>query len=208
MSFFAWAVMGAYLAIQWRFNIRVLGSFLSPLAAIMMISSSFLPAPTGAVSPVLRSFWLILHVVTAFAGNGIFAIACLAGIMYLIQESRIKSKQLGAMSQRLPSLETLDGLNYQCLILGFPLLTFGLVSGSLYAHYTLGAFWRWDPKEVWSLITWLLYAALLHGRLVSGWRGRRSALLSILFFLVLVFSFLGLKFLVQGYHTFSAFQQG
>jgi cytochrome c-type biogenesis protein CcsB len=207
LSFFAWAVMGAYLVIQWRFNIRVLGSFLSPLAAIMMISSSFLPAPTGAVNPVLRSFWLILHVVTAFAGNGIFAIACLAGIMYLIQESRIKSKQLGAMSQRLPSLETLDGLNYQCLILGFPLLTFGLVSGSLYAHYTLGAFWRWDPKEVWSLITWLLYAALLHGRLVSGWRGRRSALLSILFFLVLVFSFLGMKFLVQGYHTFSAFQQ-
>ncbi len=208
LSFFAWAVMGAYLVIQLRFNIRVLGSFLSPLAAIMMISSSFLPAPTGAVNPVLRSFWLILHVVTAFAGNGIFAIACLAGIMYLIQEGRIKSKQLGAMSQRLPSLETLDGLNYQCLILGFPLLTFGLVSGSLYAHYTLGTFWRWDPKEVWSLITWLLYAALLHGRLVSGWRGRRSALLSILFFLVLVFSFLGMKFLVQGYHTFSAFQQG
>jgi cytochrome c-type biogenesis protein CcsB len=207
LSFFAWAVMGAYLVIQLRFNIRVLGSFLSPLAAIMMISSSFLPAPSGAVNPILRSFWLVLHVVTAFAGNGIFAIACLAGVMYLIQESRIKSKQLGAMSQRLPSLETLDGLNYQCLILGFPLLTFGLVSGSLYAHYTLGSFWRWDPKEVWSLITWLLYAALLHGRLVSGWRGRRSALLSILFFLVLVFSFLGMKFLVQGYHTFSAFQQ-
>lgn len=208
LSFFAWAVMGAYLVIQLRFNIRVLGSFLSPLAAIMMISSSFLPVPAGEVNPVLRSFWLILHVVTAFAGNGIFAIAGLAGIMYLIQESRIKSKQLGAMSQRLPSLETLDGLNYQCLILGFPLLTIGLVSGSLYAHYTLGAFWRWDPKEVWSLITWLLYAALIHGRLVSGWRGRRSALLSILFFLVLVFSFLGLKFLVQGYHTFSAIQQG
>ncbi|MBI5583739.1 MAG: c-type cytochrome biogenesis protein CcsB [Deltaproteobacteria bacterium] len=208
LSFFAWAVMGAYLIIQLRFNVRVLGSFLSPLAAIMMISSSFLPVPTGAVNPILRSFWLILHVVVAFAGNGIFAIAFLSGIMYLIQESRIKSKQLGAIYHRLPSLETLDALNYQCLIVGFPLMTLGLVSGSLYAHYTLGSFWRWDPKEVWSLITWLLYAALLHGRLVSGWRGRRSALLSILFFLVLVFSFLGMKFLVQGYHTFSAFQQG
>lgn len=208
LSFFAWALMGAYLVLQLHFNIRVLGSFLSPLAAIMMISSSFLPAPSGPVNPILRSFWLIIHVLTAFAGNGIFAIAFLAGIMYLIQERQIKSRRPGALYHRLPSLEMLDALNYQCLILGFPLLTFGLVSGSLYAHYTLGSFWRWDPKEVWSLITWLLYAVLIHGRLASGWRGRRSALLSIIFFLVLVFSFLGVKFLVQGYHTFSAFQQG
>jgi len=196
LSFFAWAIMGAYLIIQVRFTIRVLGSFLSPLAVVMMISSSFLPHPTGPANPLLRSFWLVLHVVTF-----------LAGIMYLIQERQIKSKHLGALYHRLPSLETLDGLNYQCLVLGFPLLTLGMISGSLYAHYTLGAFWRWDPKEVWSLITWLLYAALLHGRLVAGWRGRRSALLSILLFLVLVFSFLGLNFLVQGYHTFSAFQK-
>jgi cytochrome c-type biogenesis protein CcsB len=194
--------------LQLHFNIRVLGSFVSPLAAIMMISSSFLPVPSGPVNPILRSFWLIIHVMTAFAGNGIFAIAFLAGIMYLIQERQIKSRRPGALYHRLPSLEMLDALNYQCLILGFPLLTFGLVSGSLYAHYTLGSFWRWDPKEVWSLITWLLYAVLIHGRLASGWRGRRSALLSIIFFLVLVFSFLGVKFLVQGYHTFSAFQQG
>ena len=207
LSFFAWAIMGAYLAIQIRFNIRVLGSFLSPLAVVMMISSSFLPHPAGPANPLLRSFWLVLHVVTIFLGNGIFAIAFLAGIMYLIQERQIKSKHLGALYHRLPSLETLDGLNYQCLVLGFPLLTLGMISGSLYAHYTLGAFWRWDPKEVWSLITWLLYAALLHGRLVAGWRGRRSALLSIVFFLVLIFSFLGINFLVKGYHTFSAFQK-
>ena len=82
-----------------------------------------------------------------------------------------------------------------------------MVSGSLYAYYTLGSFWRWDPRRSGALITWLLYAALLHGRLVAGWRGRRRPCFSILFFLVLVFSFLGMNFLVQGYHTFSAFQK-
>ncbi len=206
LSFFAWAIIGVYLLIQLRFNIRVLGSFLSPLAAIMMISSSFLPAQTVPGPPLLRSFWLLVHVVTIFLGNGVFAIAFLAGLMYLIQEKEIKSKRLGTLYHRLPSLEVLDALNYNCLIIGFPLLTLGMLSGSLYAQATLGTFWRWDPKEVWSLITWLLYAALLHGRLVSGWRGRRSAQISIFGFLILIFSFVGVNFWVKGYHTFSSFQ--
>ena len=155
---------------------------------------------------MLQNVWLTVHIVFIFAGNGVFAIAFLAGIMYLIQERQIKSKQLGLLYHRLPALEILDALNYNSLILGFPLLTLGMLSGSIFAQYTLGTFWRWDPKEVWSLITWLLYAALLHGRLVSGWRGRRSAMISIIGFLVLIFSFLGVNFLVKGYHSFSAFE--
>jgi cytochrome c-type biogenesis protein CcsB len=198
--------MGVYLLIQLRFNIGVLGSFLSPLAAVMMTGSFFLPVPAGPVNPVLRSLWIVFHVGCVFIGNGLFAIAFLVGVMYLTQESRIKSKRLGALYDRLPSLEVLDSLNYHCLVLGFPLLTLGLISGSFYAQYTLGSFWRWDPKEVWSLIAWLLYAVLLHGRLVMGWRGKRSAILSIVGFLVLIFSFLGVNYLVKGYHTFSAFE--
>lgn len=206
LSFFAWAIIGVYLIIQIRFNILVLGSFLSPLAAVMMISSSFIPLQTGPVNPLLQNVWLAIHIVFIFAGNGVFAIAFLAGIMYLIQERQIKSKQLGLLYHRLPALEVLDALNYNSLILGFPLLTLGMLSGSIFAQYTLGTFWRWDPKEVWSLITWLLYAALLHGRLVSGWRGRRSAVISIVGFLILIFSFVGVNFLVKGYHSFSAFE--
>ncbi|MGA3086438.1 MAG: c-type cytochrome biogenesis protein CcsB [Thermodesulfobacteriota bacterium] len=206
LSFFAWAIIGVYLLIQVRFNLMVLGSFLSPLAAVMMISSSFLPHQIGPVNPLLQNIWLMVHVVTIFIGNGVFAVAFLAGIMYLIQERQIKSKHLGPLYHRLPSLEVLDALNYNCLILGFPLLTLGMLSGSIFAQYTLGTFWRWDPKEVWSLITWLLYAALLHGRLVAGWRGRRSAMISIIGFLILTFSFLGVNFLVKGYHSFSAFK--
>jgi cytochrome c-type biogenesis protein CcsB len=206
LSFFAWAIIGVYLIIQIRFNILVLGSFLSPLAAAMMISSIFISPQTGPVNPLLQNLWLTIHIVFIFAGNGVFAIAFLAGIMYLIQERQIKSKRLGLLYHRLPALEVLDALNYNSLILGFPLLTLGMFSGSIFSQYTLGTFWRWDPKEVWSLITWLLYAALLHGRLVSGWRGRRSAMISIIGFLVLIFSFLGVNFLVKGYHSFSAFE--
>jgi cytochrome c-type biogenesis protein CcsB len=204
LSFFAWAIIGVYLIIQIRFDILVLGSFLSPLAAVMMISSSFLPGRAGPASPLLGHLWLIVHVGTIFLGNGVFAVAFLSGIMYLIQERQIKSKRLGPLYHRLPSLEVLDSLNYNCLILGFPLLTVGMLSGSIFAQYTTGTFWRWDPKEVWSLITWLLYAALLHGRLMAGWRGRRSAVISIIGFLVLAFSFLGVNFLVKSYHSFSS----
>ncbi len=206
LSFFAWAIIGVYLIIQIRFNILVLGSFLSPLAAVMMIGSSFLPPQSGPVSPLLQNLWLMVHIGIIFAGNGAFAVAFFAGVMYLIQERQIKSKRLGRLYHRLPSLEVLDALNYNCLIIGFPLLTLGMLSGSIFAQYTLGTFWRWDPKEVWSLITWLLYAALLHGRLVSGWRGRRSAMISIIGFLILIFSFLGVNYLVKGYHSFSAFE--
>ncbi len=205
LSLFAYAIIGMYLLIQLRFNILVLGSFLSPLAAVMMISSSFLHPQAGPANPLLRNLWLMVHVGTIFLGNGVFAIAFLAGIMYLIQERQIKSKHLGLFYHRLPSLEVLDSLNYNCLILGFPLLTLGMLSGAIFSQYTLGIFWRWDAKEVWSLITWLIYAVLLHGRLVTGWRGRRSAMISIIGFLVLTFSFLGINFLVKGYHSFSAF---
>ncbi|MEW6187451.1 MAG: c-type cytochrome biogenesis protein CcsB [Thermodesulfobacteriota bacterium] len=206
LSLFAWAVIGVFLIIQIRFNILALGSFLSPLAAVMMISSSFLPSQSGPVSPLIKNLWLMVHVGTIFIGNGAFAVAFLAGIMYLLQERQIKSKRPGPLYRRLPSLEVLDALNYQALIIGFPFMTLGMLSGSIFAQYTLGSFWRWDPKEVWSLITWLLYGVLLHGRLVSGWRGRRSALIAIAGFLVLIFSFLGLNLWVQGYHNFSAFK--
>ena len=204
LSFFAWAVMGVFLIVELRFGILVLGSFLSPLASVLMISSSFFPLQPGPANPLLKQFWLIVHVATIFIGNGVFAVAFLAGIMYLIQERQIKSKRFGPFYYRLPSLEVLDALNYNCLIVGFPLLTLGMFSGAVFAQYTLGSFWRWDPKEVWSLFTWLLYAALLHGRLVSGWRGRRSAMISIAGFLVLIFSFVGINLLVTGYHSFSA----
>jgi len=204
LAFFAWAVVLVYLVLNARFRLMVLGSFVAPFASILMICSSAMPWMDGPVNPMYKSFWLTVHVGTIFIGNALLAIAFLAAIMYLIQEHQIKKKRLGSLYSRLPSLATLDSINNYSIIYGFPFLTLGLITGSIYARYALGLYWQWDPKEVWSLISWLLYAALLHERLALGWQGRKAAVLSIICFSVLAFSFLGVSLLMGGYHSFNS----
>lgn len=204
LSFFSWSILLAYFVLQPRFKLMVLGSFVAPFAVFLMILSSTLPWVQEPIRPLFRSLWLTLHVGTVFMGNGLFAIAFLAGVMYLIQEHAIKNKKLGAFYGRLPSLPTLDQIHSQSLLAGFAFLTLGMLSGSVYAQMALGSYWRWDPKEVWSLITWFCYAVLLHERLAVGWKGRRSAIMSIICFAVLLFTFLGSSLLMGGYHSFKS----
>jgi cytochrome c-type biogenesis protein CcsB len=204
LSFFAWTLVGVYLIAQARFKLRVLGSFVAPMAAFLMIISSAMPWAAEPVKPLFKSIWLTIHVGTVFTGDALLAIAFLAAIMYLIQERQIKQKRLGSMYSRLPSLATLDAINYNSIVYGFPLLTIGMITGSIYAQVALGRYWQWDPKEVWSLISWLFYAALLHQRLAVGWQGRRAAIMSIVCFAVLIFTFVGVSLLMGGYHSFSS----
>ena len=206
LSFFSWSIIGAYLIFQLRFRLMVLGSFVAPLAASLMIISTTIPSVETAVKPIYRSIWLTVHVGTIFVGDGIFALTFLAAIMYLIQEHQIKRKRLGSFYTRLPSLETLDSINHYSLMYGFPFLTLGMITGAIYAQYALGSYWRWDPKEVWSLVTWLFYAALLHQRITVGWRGRKAALMSILCFLILIFTFIGGSLWLSDYHSFSSLE--
>jgi len=208
LSFFAWAIIGAYIVLQLKFRLMVLGSFIAPLAAFMMVVSSTIPGTEITIKPMFRSLWLTVHVGTIFIGNGIFAVTFMAGIMYLIQEHQIKRKRLGSFFNRLPSLQTLDSINHYTLMYGFPFLTLGMITGAVYAQYALGSYWRWDPKEVWSLITWLLYALLLHQRLTVGWRGRKAAAVSILAFLVLIFTFVGASLWLSDYHSFESLRGG
>ncbi|MCD6296718.1 MAG: c-type cytochrome biogenesis protein CcsB [Deltaproteobacteria bacterium] len=208
ISFFSWSIILAYLILQIKFRLMVLGSFVAPFAAFLMIISSAMPWVEAPVKPLFKSLWLTVHVGTVFIGNGLFAITFLAAIMYLIQERHIKRKKLGSFYSRLPSLATLDSINYYALIYGFPFLTIGMITGSIYAQYALGTYWQWDPKEVWSLITWLFYAALLHERLAVGWRGRRAAIMSIVCFCVLIFTFVGTSLWLGGYHSFESMGAG
>ena len=201
-SLFAWAIVGSYLAFQLKFNIRVLGTFVSPLAVIFMLLSSAIPSKIIPTSQLSKSFWLILHVTTIFIGNAIFALAFCAGIMYLLQERQIKTKSFGLLYRRLPSLETLDSLNSVCLTFGFPLITIGLISGFVYAGAVLRSFWHWDPKEILAVITWLIYAVLLHERLAVGWRGRRAAIMAIIGFSIILVTFVGATLLLKGHHSF------
>ena len=145
LSFFAWTILLVYVLFHLKFRLMVLGSFVAPVAACLLILSSTLAAGEVTVKPVFRSLWLPVHIGTAFVGNGFFAVTFVAGIMYLIQESQIKRKRLGSLYSRLPSLETLDSINHFALICGFTFMTAGMITGSIYAQYALGSYWRWDP---------------------------------------------------------------
>jgi cytochrome c-type biogenesis protein CcsB len=207
LSASAWALVAAFLLLYWRHPVKVLGALAAPLAALVLSGSLILPGGPPAVSPVLQSSWVYLHVALAFLGNAALTLAGLAGVFYLVQERQLKAKKFGFLYRRLPSLEQLDALNYWCLTIGFPLLTGAIVTGSLYAQWTLGRFWNWDPKEIFTLIAWLIYAVLLHERLAVGWRGRRAALLAIYGFVVLIITFVGANVWLSSYHSFAAFTQ-
>jgi len=203
LSFFAWMIIGVLLMAILKYKIKVLGAFLSSIALILMLFALTLPKEILPLHPVLRSFWHPFHVTFAFLGNSIFTLAFCCGVIYLIQEHQLKSKKVGALAKRLPSLTVLDDLNYQALKFGFPLLTLGIITGAVWAEYAWGRYWGWDPKETWSLITWFLYAAMLHQRLTVGWRGRKAAIMAIIGFLAVLFTFLGVNLLLPGLHTYS-----
>lgn len=201
-SFFSWCIVLLFFFLEYRYKLGLLGSFIMPVVFILMLSSSMLPRKIEPLSPVLQSYWLGIHTVLAFIGDAAFAMAFGIGIMYLTQEHYVKSKKLGGLFHRLPSLQLLDEINYKLITIGFPFLTLAIITGVLWAEGAWGTYWRWDPKEVWSLITWFIYAAVLHLRLTAGWRGRRAAILSIIGFCVVLFTFFGVNLLLKGLHTF------
>lgn len=194
LSTFGWAVVGVFLILQIKFHLMVLGALVAPLVTLLVVIASILPGPPVELDPLFKGLWRTFHVGTIIVGNAAFAIAFLVGILYLIQENAIKEKKRGFFFRRLPSLSLLDSMGYSCLIVGFPMLTFGLVTGAIYAQMVHGRFWSWDPKEIFAGITWLVFAALLHERLAVGWQGRRAAIMTIVGFVILLFTFF-LRFL-------------
>lgn len=205
LAFFAWCLVLLFLLLDLRFHLSVMGAFAAPLAFFLMVGSALSPNIVVQLNPVLKSWLFPVHITFAFLGNAAFALSFGAGVMYLIQNRMLKSKRFTGIYQLLPSLDTLDKVNYTCLSVGFPLMTLGIISGAVWANTAWGSYWSWDPKETWALITWFMYAALLHGRLSSGWRGRKAALFSIIAFMFLLFTYLGVNLLLSGYHTFEAF---
>jgi len=195
-----WTVAGVFLVFQYRFQLKILGVYAAPLVSFVMVIAARFPNAPDQMNKTLNNLWLVVHVVAVFIGEASFALACGVGLLYLLQEHAIKSKKHGFFFRRLPSLELLDTTGYACILTGFAMLTFGLITGFVYAKAVWGRFWSWDPKEIWSGITWLLYAALLHQRLTVGWRGRRAAIMAIIGFAIILFTFLGVNFLLQGHH--------
>jgi cytochrome c-type biogenesis protein CcsB len=201
LAVYSWVIVGVYLLVQLKYRLTILGCFVAPLALLMSLAGIAFGAGGGELPPGLKTYWLPVHVTLAFLGNAVFALAFAVSVMYLVQESRLKSKRTTALHKPLPSLERLDRLNYIFLVWGFPLMTLGILTGSLWAGVYWGNYWSWDPRQISSTITWLVYGSLLQGRITAGWRGRRAALLTIFGFVVWFGYFLWGDALFPSRHT-------
>ena len=193
LSFLAWAIVLIYLVTERRYRDRILGAFVLPLVVLAGSGAAALPPQVAELVPKLQGVGLWSHVAMALFGNAAFAMTFCAGLMYLIQERRLKSRQLGGVRFRLPSLELLDDVGFKSILFGFPLLTLALISGTLWAEQSRGSFFTWRPREIWSVVSWVIYGGLLYARVSVGWRGRKAALLAILGFTFVLFTFIGVK---------------
>ena len=201
LIFFAWTIALVYLAMEYIYKNRSIGAFVLPLAFLSMAYAGIQPKEIQPLVPVLKSNWLIAHVITCFLGYAGFALAAGLGLIYLIKPAAPKSA--GGRLSLLPGHDILDNLIYQNMVIGFLLLTVGIITGSIWAHSAWGSYWSWDPKETWSLITWFVYAAILHARMVRGWAGRRIAIMALVGFGCVLFTYFGVNLLLSGLHSYA-----
>lgn len=195
---FLWCALGVYLYIHGKHPLKSLGVIILPLTAIFAFWLLTQDMEIKPLMPALKSNWLYFHVFTAMAAYGCFMVSFAVGMLYLVKSRKSAEK----LSSNLPALEFLDELTYKIICIGMPFLTLCIVTGAFWAEKAWGSYWSWDPKETWSLITWLTYAAYLHMRLIGNWRGRKSVYLTVAGFLAGVFTFIGVNLLLPGLHSY------
>lgn len=217
-SLFAFVIGLTFVAVQVIYRLPVLGTFVMPLHWVILSFSMTYPLFSqwsqlqGAeqvwqamkasrdipqLMPALQSIWMAIHVPMMFISYSAFAIAFAIGLIYLFQEWQLKSKHPSEFSGGLPALEPLDTMIYRLVGWGFPILTLGIILGARWAYDAWGRYWGWDAKETWALITWFTYAIYLHMRLVMSWRGRKTVILSVLAFGVVLFTYIGVNYLSE-----------
>ncbi len=175
---------------------------LIPITILSIILKLLFPGREEVLEPVLGTGWIYIHIPLMILSVAALTISFLTAIMYLIQERQLKLKRSSFLLDKLPSLEASDEISYKSLWFGFFLLTLGMITGMIWSRYLRGIYWSWDYKEIWALITWMLYAILLHGRMLSAWRGRKAAYLAIVGFVLIVFTFAGVSLIFNVYHSF------
>ena len=202
LSFLAWLIALIGLLLIVRLRMGVIGTFVGPIVTVASLIAMMTMQDTQIVLPdSLRSVWLPIHVTLAFLGYSMFALSAAVSLVYLVYESKLKAKRtMRPEHSDVPSLEKLDRINYRLLGWGFLMLSLAIISGAIWADARWGHFWNWEPVESWSLVIWILYAALLESRLTVGWRGRRAAALTIVVFTVLVGTFVGVNLAFPGKH--------
>ena len=200
----ALAFTGAYLGALRKYDLRWLGLFVS-ISVLLTLGTAVtvLYVPSAPLVPALKSTWLVIHVAAAIISGGIFLLSNVIAGAFLFLDSMERKGERAPWAKRLPSLDTLDQLSYRLVAFDFPLWTFAVIAGAIWAESAWGRYWGWDPKETWAFITWVAYAAYLHARVTVGWRGRRAAWLCIFAGSTFLFNYVYVNVWGTGKHTYS-----
>jgi len=204
LVFFALMIALIYYVIESKYGHQTIGAFALPLATLSMAYASLSSSLNDRIQPLLpalKSNWLTVHVITCFIGYAAFAIAFGLGMMYLLKRDDNDHDQ--ALWSRLPDRHFIDELTHQMVLFGFLFLSAGIISGAVWANSAWGRYWGWDPKETWSLVTWFVYATLLHVRFMRGWRGKRIAVFAMIGFSAVLITYFGVNYL-PGLHSYGA----
>lgn len=196
--------VGAYLVALRRYDLRWLGLLIS-LAVLLALGTAVtaLYVPSAPLVPALKSIWLVIHVSTAIISGGVFLLSNVIATAYLTLDRMERKGERKPWAKRLPELEVLDQLSYRLVAFVFPIWTFSVIAGAIWAESAWGRYWGWDPKETWSFITWVAYAAYLHARVTVGWRGRRAAWLCLFAGSTFLFNYVYINIWGTGKHTYS-----
>ena len=201
------AIFFCYIVVRyraWALGVFVMGAVVLALG----LAETLIYTPAGPLVPALQSYWLSIHVTAMTLATGIFFVAAVLGIMYLVAEryrARIAAGKAepGGIIARIPSAAQLDKLTYRTVVFGFPVWTFGVIAGAIWADQAWGRYWGWDPVETWAFITWVIYAAYLHARATAGWRGARAHYIQLLGFASLVTNMLIVQVFITGMHSYA-----
>jgi cytochrome c-type biogenesis protein CcsB len=197
-------IVGAYLILLWRTGVRWLGLPVTLLAAIGNgLAVTVFYVAVAPLVPALHSVWFLIHIVAAAISGAAFNVGGVMSILYLIKKRAEDRGDVRGYLERLPSSRKIDLIAYRFLAFAFPLWTFTVVAGAIWAEYAWGRYWGWDPKETWALVTWVIYAGYLHARSTAGWRGTRAAVIAIIGVASFWFNFVGINLLVSGLHSYA-----
>jgi cytochrome c-type biogenesis protein CcsB len=195
----------AWIVMVGKFDVRRLSAFvLLPIVVLLFLGGTVLYTTAAPVQPALQSYWLVIHVAAVSISSGLLLIPGVASVLYLLRSANDRNPQRFAkFAARLPASDVLDRMSYRLTILGFPLFTFAVVCGAIWAESAWGRFWGWDPKETCAFIAWVVYAVYLHARATAGWRGDRAAVINVVGFAVMVFNMSFINLVTVGLHSYA-----
>jgi cytochrome c-type biogenesis protein CcsB len=199
-----------FLAAMVRYRAYYMGLFVMVAVVLVLgLAETVIYTPAGELPPALQSYWLAIHVTAMTLATGIFFVAAVTGVTYLVVDRHARRVAAGrppgadGILRRLPGPAELDRLAYRTIVFGFPVWTFGVMAGAIWADYAWGSYWSWDPTETWAFITWVVYACFLHARATAGWRGRRATVIQLAGFCCLIFNVLVVSLIIPGLHSYA-----